>query len=48
MRTKQSWQKYLKATNEKKKIITREKKIKFRQTFKSFINSSSRFWRLIV
>jgi hypothetical protein len=48
MRTKQSWQKYLKATNEKKKIIARKKKIKYRQTFKSFINSSTRFWRLIV
>jgi hypothetical protein len=43
MRTEQSWQKYFKATNEKKKIIAREKKIEFRQTFKFFINSSSRF-----
>jgi hypothetical protein len=48
MRTEQSWQKYLKATNEKKKIIAREKKIEFRQTFRFFINSSSRLWRLIV
>ncbi len=38
MRTEQSWQKYLKATNEKKKIIARKKKIKFRQTFRFFIN----------
>jgi hypothetical protein len=48
MRTEQSWQKYLRTTNEKKKTIAREKKIEFRQTFRFFINSSSRFWRLIV
>jgi hypothetical protein len=48
MRTEQSWQKYFKATNEKKKTIAREKKIKFRQTFRFFINSSSKLWRLIV
>jgi hypothetical protein len=48
MRIKLSWHKYFKTTNEKKKLITREKKIKFRQTFKFFINSSSKFWRLIV
>ncbi len=48
MRTKQSWQKYLRTTNEKKKIIARKKKIEFRQTFRFLINSSSRFWRLIV
>jgi hypothetical protein len=48
MRTEQSWQKYLKTTNEKKKIIARKKKIEFRQIFKSFIDSSSKFWRLIV
>ncbi len=48
MRTEQSWQKYLRATNEKKKIIARKKKIEFRQTFRFFINSSSRLWRLVV
>ncbi len=42
MRTKQSWQKYFKTMNEKKKIITRKKKIEFRQIFKFFIDSSSR------
>jgi hypothetical protein len=48
MRIKQSWQKYFKAMNEKKKTIAKEKKIEFRQIFRSFINSSSRFWCLIV
>jgi hypothetical protein len=32
----------------KKKIIARKKKIEFRQIFKSFIDSLSRFWCLIV
>jgi hypothetical protein len=32
----------------KKKIIAQEKKIEFRQIFKSFIDSSTEFWRLIV
>jgi single-stranded DNA-specific DHH superfamily exonuclease len=48
MRTEQSWQKYIRATNEKKKIIAREKKIEFRQIFRFFIDSSSKLWRLIV
>ncbi len=48
LRIKQTWQKYLKTTNEKKKIIAREKKIEFRQVFKSLFDSSTEFWRLIV
>jgi hypothetical protein len=43
-----TWQKYLKITNEKKKIITREKKIEFRQVFKSLFDSSTKLWRLII
>jgi hypothetical protein len=35
-------------TNEKKKIITRKKKIEFRQVFRFFIDTSFEFWRLIA
>jgi hypothetical protein len=48
MRTEQTWHEYLKATNEKKKIIARKKKIEFRQAFRSFIDTSFEFWRLIA
>ncbi len=48
MRTEQTWQKYLKTTNEKKKIIARKKKIEFRQIFRFFIDTSTKLWRLIV
>jgi hypothetical protein len=48
MRTEQTWQKYLKTTTEKKKIIAREKKLEFRQIFRSLIDSSTRLWRLVA
>jgi hypothetical protein len=34
--------------NKKKKIITQKKKIEFRQTFRFFIDMSSKLWRLIA
>jgi hypothetical protein len=40
------WRNYLKASNEKKKIIIKEKKIEFRQTFRIICDSSSNLWRL--
>jgi hypothetical protein len=40
------WRNYLKASNEKKKIITKEKKIEFRQAFRIICDSSSNLWRL--
>jgi hypothetical protein len=46
--TEQTWHEYLKTTDEKKKIIARKKKIEFRQVFRSFIDTSFKFWRLIV
>ncbi len=48
MRTEQTWHKYFKTTNEKKKIIARKKKIEFRQAFRFFIDTSFKLWRLIV
>jgi hypothetical protein len=40
--------KIFQSNERKEKNNCTKKKIEFRQTFKSFINSSSRFWRLIV
>jgi hypothetical protein len=41
-----TWQNYLKASNEKKRIIAKKKKIEFRQIFCIICDSSSNFWRL--
>jgi hypothetical protein len=40
------WRNYLKTSNEKKRIIAKEKKIEFRQVFRSICDSSTNFWRL--
>jgi hypothetical protein len=41
------WRNYLKASNEKKRIIAKKKKIEFKQVFCIIRDSSSNFWRLI-
>jgi hypothetical protein len=40
------WWDYLRVSNEKKKIINKKKKMKFRQVFRVIYDTSSRFWRL--
>jgi hypothetical protein len=42
-----AWRNYLRASNEKKRIIARKKKIEFRQVFHIICDSSSNLWRLI-
>jgi predicted RNA binding protein with dsRBD fold (UPF0201 family) len=41
------WRDYLRVSNEKKKIINKKKKMKFRRIFRIICNISSRFWRLV-
>ncbi len=41
-----TWRTYLKALNEKKRIIAKKKKIEFRQIFRIICDSSSSLWRL--
>jgi hypothetical protein len=41
------WRDYFRVSNEKKKIINKEKKMKFRRVFRAICNISSRLWRLI-
>ncbi len=41
------WRNYLRVSNEKKKIINKKKKIKFRRIFRVICNISSRLWRLV-
>jgi hypothetical protein len=40
------WRDYLRVSNEKKKIINKKKKMKFRSIFRVICNTSSRLWRL--
>jgi hypothetical protein len=40
------WRDYLCVSNEKKKIIYKKKKMKFRWVFRVICNISSRLWRL--
>ncbi len=42
----EAWRNYLKASNEKKRIIARKKKIEFRQVFRTICDSSTNLWRL--
>jgi hypothetical protein len=42
---KKVWRDYLRISNEKKKIINRKKKLKFRRVFCIICNSSSNLWR---
>jgi hypothetical protein len=42
-----TWRNYLRASNEKKRIIAKEKKIEFKQVFRIISDSSSNLWRLI-
>ncbi len=42
-----AWRNYLRASNEKKRIIAKEKKIEFKQIFRIICDSSSSLWRLI-
>jgi hypothetical protein len=42
----EAWRNYLKASNEKKRIIAKKKKIEFRQVFRSICDSSTNLWRL--
>ncbi len=42
-----TWRNYLKASNEKKRIIVKKKKIEFKQVFRIICDSSSNLWRLI-
>ncbi len=39
------WRDYLRVSNEKKKIINKKKKMKFRRVFRAICDSSSRIWR---
>jgi hypothetical protein len=41
------WRDYLRVSNEKKKIINKKKKMKFRRVFRVICNTSSRLWRLV-
>jgi hypothetical protein len=41
------WRDYLRVSNEKKKIINKEKKMKFRRVFRVICNISSSFWRFV-
>jgi hypothetical protein len=41
-----AWRNYLRTSNEKKRIIAKEKKIEFKQIFRTICDSSSSFWRL--
>jgi hypothetical protein len=41
-----AWRNYLKASNEKKRIIARKKKIEFKQVFRTICDSSTSLWRL--
>ncbi len=41
------WRDYLRVSNEKKKIINKEKKIKFRWIFRVICNILSRLWRFV-
>jgi hypothetical protein len=41
------WHNYLRASNKKKRIIIKKKKIEFRQTFRIICDSSSSLWRLV-
>ncbi len=41
------WRDYLRVSNEKKKIINKKKKMKFRRVFRVIFNISSKFWRLV-
>ncbi len=43
--TENRWRDYLHASNIKKKIIAKKKKLKFRKTFETFTNQSTSFWR---
>ncbi len=40
------WRDYLRVSNEKKKIINKKKKMKFRRVFQAICDTSSRLWRL--
>jgi hypothetical protein len=42
-----TWRNYSKTSNEKKRIITKKKKIEFKQVFRIICDSSSSLWRLI-
>jgi hypothetical protein len=42
-----AWRNYLRASNEKKRIIAKKKKIEFKQVFRIICDSSSSLWRLI-
>jgi hypothetical protein len=39
------WRDYFRVSNEKKKIINKKKKMKFRRIFRVICNTSSKFWR---
>jgi hypothetical protein len=41
------WRDYLRVSNEKKKIINKKKKMKFRRVFRVICNISLRFWRFV-
>ncbi len=41
------WRDYLRVSNEKKKIINKKKKMKFRRVFRVICDISSRLWRLV-
>jgi hypothetical protein len=40
------WRDYFRVSNEKKKIINKKKRIKFRRVFRIICDTSSRLWRL--
>jgi hypothetical protein len=41
------WRNYLRVSNEKKKIINKKKKMKFRRVFRIICDISSKLWRLV-